>query len=465
MPLSISFVALASILSSAACVSGSDLSPRRHTGKQSNPAPLVATEYGTIYDIEVQFGNQSFMLLVDTGSSDTWVLQTGYQCINSSDNLVLPQAACNYTSAYDLASTIPVEKNKTFGVKYGTGIATGMVAYENLTMGGFRVINQTIGIVNSTNDIGDGLQSGLLGLAYPQLTSAHPGTNFPNDSLITNRSIYDPLMQSMLKQGLVEPWFSLALNRLPANISTGDGGYMGLGKLPPVPHSEEWTIVPVEISKNIPDFLYQNSKPVRTWWTLTIDAVTWGPAAASSKASSASSTALTTNTTINSTAFQAVVDSGNPRNVLPKELADQINGAFDPPGVYDEERDAFIVDCDARAPAFGLVIGGKTFWHDQRDLIVWAKDGVCTSSVGATQPALGIEVHFLGDAFLKNVVSVFDFGKNEMRYAARIDEPNSTEGGKGNSSQVPITSQGLGLSVSRSTGCLALLAFLSFVIQ
>ncbi|KAF4997962.1 hypothetical protein FGRMN_3482 [Fusarium graminum] len=464
MHLSTSFVTVVSILLSAGYVSGSVVSPSRRADKQSNPAPLIATEYGTIYDVEVQFGNQSFMLLVDTGSSDTWVLQTGYKCINSSDNLVLPQATCNYASPYDLPSTLQVEKNKTFGVKYGTGIAIGLVAYENLTMGGITVANQTVGIVNSTNDIGDGLQSGLLGLAYPQLTSAHPGTNFPNDSLITNRSIYDPFMQSMSEQGLIEPWFSLALNRLPANVSTGDGGYMGLGKLPPVHHSQDWAIVPVEISESIPNFLYQDSKPVLTWWTLTIDAVTWGPAAASSNASSASSTILTANTTNNSTAFQAVVDSGNPRNVLPKELADQINGAFDPPAVYDEEGDAFIVECDARAPALGLTIGGKTFWHDQRDLIVWAKDGVCTSSIGATQSALGIEVYFLGDAFLKNVVSVFDFGKNEMRYAARIDENHATDGGKGKGSQTPVTSEAQGLSVSRNTGYAALLALLPFVI-
>jgi hypothetical protein len=86
-----------------------------------------------------------------------------------------------------------------------------------------------------------------------------------------------------------------------------------------------------------------------------------------------------------------------------------------------------------------VVIDGKTFWHDQRDLIVWAKDGVCTSGVGATKTALGIDVHFLGDAFLKNVVSIFDFGKNEMRFAARVDEGKST----GSGGEIPVSSDGL----------------------
>jgi hypothetical protein len=449
-------------LSTAECVSGSALPLQHRANEQSNPAPLRATEYGTIYDVEVQFGNQSFMLLVDTGSSDTWVLETGYQCINSSNNLVQPQANCNYASAYNLSSSFQAKDNQTFGVKYGTGIAMGTVGYEDLTMGGIKVTNQTVGIVNSTNDRGDGLQSGLLGLAYPQLTSAHPGLNYPNDSLIINRDIYDPFLQTMYKQGLVEPWFSLALERLPANTSTGDGGYMGLGKLPPVGHSDEWTTVPVEISKSIPEALY-NGKPVRTWWTLTIDAVTWGPANASSKASS-SSTLLTTNTTINSTAFQAVVDSGNPNIVLPLDLAEKINAAFDPPAAYNKARDAFVVDCDAKAPALGVVIDGKTFWHDQRDLIVWAKDGVCTSGVGATKTVLGIDVHFLGDVFLKNVVSVYDFGKNEMSFAARVDESNSTDGGKGSDGEIPVSSAGLPLSVSKAAGYAGFLGFWSLVV-
>ncbi|CAJ0542541.1 Ff.00g001300.m01.CDS01 [Fusarium sp. VM40] len=453
-----SLILAAAFLTTARRVSSSSFPLRHRASEQSNPAPLRATEYGTIYDVEVQFGNQSFFLLVDTGSSDTWVLETGYQCINSSNNLMQPQANCQYASSYNLSSSFQVKDNQTFGVKYGTGIAMGMVGYEDLTMGGIKVANQTVGIVNSTNDIGDGLRSGLLGLAYPQLTSAHPGLNYPNDSLIIDRDIYDPFLQTMHKQGLVEPWFSLALERLPANTSTGDGGYMGLGKLPPVHHSDEWTTVPVEISKSIPKALYKNEKPVLTWWTLTLDAVTWGPANASSKASS-SSTLLTTNTTTNSTAFQAVVDSGNPNNVFPVELAEKINAAFDPPAVYNKAMDLFVVDCDAKAPALGVVIGGKTFWHDQRDLIVWAKDGVCASSVGATKTALGIDVHFLGDTFLKNVVSVFDFGKNEMRFAARVDEGKST----GSGGEMPVSSDGLRSSVSRVAAYAGLLGFLSVV--
>ena len=430
----VSPLAIAATISwTAGCASGSVHSLRRQEAKQSNPAPLTATQHGTIFDVEVRFGDQPFMLLVDTGSSDTWVVQSGFRCIDASDNnMEQPEAACGYAATYDITPTFQPVDDQTFGVKYGTGIAMGTVGTEDITMGGITVPSQTVGIVNSTDDdVGDGLQSGILGLGYPSLTSAHPGHNYPNDStsLITNRSAYDPLFHSMYKRGLVAPWFSIALDRLPADTESGPGGYLGLGELPPVTHSDDWAVAPVEITESIPLELYEGD-PERTYWTVAVDAVTWGTAEAS-----ATSTLPSTNTTTNSTAFQAVVDTGNPINLFPEAVARAINDAFDPPAVYDEETDAFAVDCNARAPALGVVIKGKTFWHDSRDMIIPAGKDTCTTGVGATQEALGVTMHFLGDTFLKNVVSVFDFGKDEMRFAARINGGNhacsSKESGRG----------------------------------
>ena len=456
---SINTLAAMAILSTTVqWVSGSILPLHRREDKQSNPAPMTATQRGTIFDVEVQFGDQSFMLLVDTGSSDTWVVQTGFSCIDSSDNLEQPQSACGYAATYDPPADFRAIDNQTFGVKYGTGIAMGTVGYEDLTMGGITVTNQTVGIVNSTDDdVGDGLQSGLLGLAYPSLTSAHPGVNYPNDSLITNRVIYDPFFHSMYKRGLVEPWFSMALDRLPVNTSSGPGGYLGLGELPPVAHENDWATVPVEITESIPREYYEDGEPVLTYWTITVDAVTWGP-------SNASSTSIipTSATATNSTSFQAVVDSGNPLNLFPEEIAISINAAFDPPAVYDKESGAFTVECDARAPAFSVVIGGKTFWHDSRDMIIPVGDGTCISGVSATEEALGVTLHFLGDTFLKNVVSVFNFGRDEMRFAARIDGGSGSEAGgeegDGRVSPVSAASSLVGLGGAGYLGLMAILA-------
>ncbi|KAK7415435.1 hypothetical protein QQX98_005886 [Neonectria punicea] len=399
----------------------SSVAPLHRRNVQSNPAPMIATGYAIVFDVEVQFGDQPFLLLVDTGSSDTWVVTKDFQCVNATNNANIPQGECLFGPTYDVPASMEYISNQTFGVQYGTGIALGKVSYENVTLGGITVPKQKVGIVDRSTDKGDGLNSGILGLGYPPLTSAHYGTKLANDSLLLNRAVYDPLFVSMYKNGLVEPWYSMAIERLPRNTSTGPGGWLGLGELPPVAHSNDWAVAPIEVTQNIPDS-YTGGISQITLTTLTVDGVTWGSPSNASR-------------TPNSTEFQAVVDSGNPMNLLPLELADEINAEFVPPAIYNEEHGIYVVDCDAETPALGIEIDGHTFYHKPTDMIIQDASGFCYSSVNGPAEGLGITLHFLGDAFLKNVVSVYDFGKDEMRFAARTGGNGTVSGGKGNGSE------------------------------
>ena len=66
------------------------------------------------------------------------------------------------------------------------------------------------------------------------------------------------------------------------------------------------------------------------------------------------------------------------------------------------------------------------FSIDSSDLIYRDWSGKCFSTVAPTVPLNGIELFFLGDFFLRNVVAVFDFGANEMRFAARTNDSSSS---------------------------------------
>lgn len=227
-----------------------NLSTRRSSETTST---LIATQYGTVFDVPVTIGNQTFMLLVDTGSSDTYVMQTGYKCVNSTDNLVIPELDCLYRNkTYHKSQTYHRVSNEMFGVQYGAGIASGLMAYEQVSMGGISVKAQKVGIANDSNPMGDGVNSGLLGLAYPSLTSAHPANQTSNSTYWHDRLVYNPLLYTMHEQGLIDPYFSLALAHTPQNESISFGGYMTLGGLPPVNHSSHFSIVPVEITDKIP---------------------------------------------------------------------------------------------------------------------------------------------------------------------------------------------------------------------
>ena len=169
----------------------------------------------------------------------------------------------------------------------------------------------------------------------------------------------------------------------------------------------DFATTPVEVTKTVPASFTNGTRKISEW-TLTIDAVRWDD-----------------NTS--GTPFQAVVDSGNRLNVWPKELASKINADFDPPAFYKPKAlGLYSVPCNAIPPAnFGVQLGGKIFTMNVSDLIWRHWSGVCYSTVAATIPVDGIELNFLGDFFLKNVVAVFDVGQNEMRFAPRLDSSNS----------------------------------------
>lgn len=140
-----------------------------------------------------------------------------------------------------------------------------------------------------------------------------------------------------------------------------------------------------------------------TLMTLTVDGITRGSGSS-------------TNTSITiSTSFQAVVDTGNHLNLIPTAVAEAVNNAFHPPGVFDADSHAYIVDCNARTPDFGIILDGQTFWDRiQEQLIYRHLSRFCYSSIAPTAEDDVIGLSFLGDAFLRNVVSVFDFGREEM---------------------------------------------------
>ncbi|EPE34443.1 Acid protease [Glarea lozoyensis ATCC 20868] len=375
------------------------------------PLKATFTPGGTILDVDVTVGGQNFSMYLDTGSSDFYLPRTNFQCLNGTDNSILPQESCLFNKAYTISPTFQQINNQSFGVKYGSGIATGILGYETVTIGGLTVERQQIGVADRITDVGDGNDSGVLGLAYPYLTSAHPGTDYPNDtlSLWSNRIPYDPLFTSLHKQGSVKPFFSLAINRTPVNVSNGDGGLLGLGTVVEVPHKPTFAIAPVQIIGVIPPFFTDNVT-AKTYWALSV------------KSTDINHLVSTNNS------FQALVDCGNFFNLVPKDVALSINNAFQPPATPNIdflETGSSTVSCNATAPSFGMSFSNNvTIYIDPRDMLVENADGTCTSAfvdADVLGESTGIVLHILGTPFLRSVVSIWDFGKDEMRFAERIE--------------------------------------------
>lgn len=203
----------------------------------------------------------------------------------------------------------------------------------------------------------------------------------------------------MYEDGLVAPLFSLAIER----DLEGPSGYFAIGGVPPVDFVQNFTETPILVTTI--EF-YPNSLD---FYTIEIEGLTINGVAIANSADS----------------VQYIVDSGTTLNYLPTPFADAVNAAFDPPAKFSEDDGAYIVECDAVAPSFGIMINGTTFLHNKLDMILPAGTDdkgkeICISGVDDGGDEAD-DVFILGDTFQKNVVTVFDVGAGVLKFAPRVN--------------------------------------------
>jgi hypothetical protein len=231
---------------------------------------------------------------------------------------------------------------------------------------------------------GDKISAGLLGLAYPGLTSEFSGTNPDKDTFHT-RIVYDPIFTRMYKDNLSSPMFSIALQR-------DSGGYLAFGGIPSeVTPSSDFASTPIKKMVNsviggAANYFFYAIKP---------DALLYEGSSSTNSAT-------------------YIVDSGTTLFYAPSKAAKAINKLFDPPAVLTGG--TYTVSCNSTSiPAIGVEIGGTVFDIDVADLVLHdPTTGICVSGVqdGGAGP------YILGDVFMANVIAVFDVGAAEMRFAA-----------------------------------------------
>ncbi|KAI0341432.1 acid protease [Trametopsis cervina] len=347
-------------------------------------------------------GGQNFLVIVDTGSSDTFLAKKGFSCFDLSDNPV-PESECAFgTAGFDTAKskTFQPFPNMNFNISFADEeFLTGEVGFETITVGGLTVPHQEFSLATKAAWDGDGVTSGLMGLAYPGLTSVFTGTD-PDADSGANSVPYNPFFFTAVQQKLVAaPFFSVALNRgsfAAAANSTFDPnlGFLAFGGIAPVSVTKTAVTVPVQ------GFTVSSGATELFFYNVDVDSYVF-PGSTRIKTSGA-----------------AILDTGTTLNFVPTNVALAYNAQFDPPAQLDEEEDLFFVDCNAKAPPFSAVIGGKSFAVDGRDNIIPSLDSdgtlVCISGVQDGGPNEDGNIFVLGDVFLHNVVATFDITNNTI---------------------------------------------------
>lgn len=367
---------------------------------------MLSVEAGQVFLAPITVGGQLFDVVIDSGSSDPWLAVTGYTCIDPDTGESRDESLCYFGPAYSpsASSTYRPIPNQNFNVSYADGeTMTGSMGYESFTMGGITVPSQEFGVVNYAAWFGDGYSSGLVGFAYSTLTSAYAG-NDPHADVPGHTLLYSPLFASMSSSQGVPPVFSLAINRNASN-----GGVLALGGIPDIPHTPGFTstpIIPVGVNAS-------NGALVYEFYSIKI-----GGYAYSSSASTQFNIFSTSNprkATVVQNQTTTIVDSGTSLIYVPDSVAAGVAASFRPPAYQDPDTGAYFVNCSAKAPVFGVVIGGKIFYVNPLDLSTHYINQTCLVSVQPNGGGLSI----LGDAWMKNVISVFDIGAQTMRFAAR----------------------------------------------
>ncbi|KAJ6504591.1 acid protease [Mycena vitilis] len=130
-----------------------------------NPATVIpCTNAGVTYLASVGFGNPptNCNLLIDTGSSNTWVKKECYKTTSTSQDM-----------------------RQTFKIGYGSGSCSGGMYQDQVTLGPELVIkNQPIGVADRTASMTD--MDGILGIGPVDLTQGTTPGNAPVSTVTDN---------------------------------------------------------------------------------------------------------------------------------------------------------------------------------------------------------------------------------------------------------------------------------------
>lgn len=177
------------------------------------------------YSVDVLLNGSPMKLLIDSGSSDTWIRGVNFTCSNPN----VTGSACGLGPAYpelDFPGGHITGQHFYISPNDNETVA-GLLGYMDIEVAGITVHRQEIGMASVGSWNGDNVTSGVLGLAYPSLTSAYYGddltSNSPDDMIM-----YSPVFTSMMTGDQVESYWCLSLDR------NSTSGSVSFGEMPPV---------------------------------------------------------------------------------------------------------------------------------------------------------------------------------------------------------------------------------------
>ncbi|THH20359.1 hypothetical protein EW146_g983 [Bondarzewia mesenterica] len=128
----------------------------------SYQVPLQLSIRSGYIDIHcTSIGGQELQVILDTGSSDLWVV---------SEDCRGPD--CTGVSKYSKTASLRISSSE-FKLDYLVGTVSGTIGFETVTFGSYQVTSQVFAMANETHnlDLSSAENSGILGLSFPLVAS------------------------------------------------------------------------------------------------------------------------------------------------------------------------------------------------------------------------------------------------------------------------------------------------------
>lgn len=361
----------------------------------TTPLPYVALKdfMNAQYYGEIALGTppQKFTVVFDTGSGNLWVPSSRCKGFNIAC-LLHKRYASEQSSTYR-------QVGKPFSIRYGSGSMAGFTSIDTLVVGGLSLPNVTFAEATSEPGVSFAITKfdGILGLGFGAI--AIDGT--------------PPIFEQLYKAGqLAEPLFAFYLSRqadtslMPAPGGTpqhdGQGGVLMLGGVDNRCYTGALTYVPVTRA---------------AYWQFALEEIRLGG-----------------HKIVAGTA--AIADTGTSLLVGPKHVVAQIVrslGLEEPEpeeGSLDAESGGgqITIPCDvvSRLPTLSFVIAGRDFELTGSQYVLefslFGKSQCALGIMGMDVPPPAGPLWILGDIFLSQYFTVFDFGQSRLGFAKAVEK-------------------------------------------
>ncbi|PLN78877.1 acid protease [Aspergillus taichungensis] len=326
----------------------------------SSPNTVALNQDGRDYSyfakVKVGSQDQDMYMMLDTGGVNTWLF--------SSD---CKSTACSLHNTFGEEASSSLEtSDEDWHVGYGTGTVSGVVGTDNITIGDVDV-RLPIGLASeASDDFRSYPMDGIIGLGRAE-----------------EGSFGQPTFMDQVKKEKVLDSNIIGFSFSRSSDDEKNGAV---------------TIGGVDKSRYSGDISYTDTTGSVSHWRIPLDdASVDGDACHFSDRT-------------------AIIDTGTSYMLLPPDDAKTLHDHI--PGAEASGKETFVLPCDSTVD-LQLTFSGVSYSISHKDYIGDKASGsMCLSTIVSHQ-MFGDDEWLVGDVFLKNVYTVFDYDKNRIGFATK----------------------------------------------